>query len=150
MIPKYMYISNLKIHSLSPHQQENYRPYSSPIKVCFFSSSDAYNRAIFYKYWMWRWCCIAWGSRRKSHDSWDGEYEEIINEKCLNCTFFYLYQNNAYLQIYTWIWYTCMLFYSLSLGNLHHWFYRNTTWIYIIHKDIVHSKDKTSWETGAG
>ena len=64
--------------------------------------------------------------------------------------FFYLYESKKHLQTNTWICYACMLDNSLSLGNLHHWFYRNTTWNYIIHKDIVHSKDKTSWETGAG
>ena len=90
-------------------------------------------------------CCIAWGSREKSHYIWDGEYQEIINEKCLNCTLLYPYQKNTYLHINTWICYTCM--YSLSLGNLHQWFHWHTMWIYIIHKDNVHSKEKTSWET---
>ena len=98
--------------------------------------------------WIWRRCCIAWGSREKSHYRGDGEYQEIINEKCLNCTFLYPYQNNTYLQINTWICYTCN--YSLSLGNLQQWFHWHTTWIYIILKDIVQSKEKTSWETGAG
>ena len=85
-------------------------------------------------------CCIAWGSREKCHYIWDGEYQEIINEKCLNCTLLYPYQKNTYLHINTWICYTCM--YSLSLGNLHQWFHWHTTWIFITHKDIVHSKEK--------